>query len=241
MYWVLAAVVSYALGSINSAIAVSWLLYRDDIRRHGSGNAGASNMFRTYGRTAALLTLLGDMFKTLAAVTLTRLLFRWIAGGDPGFDPGWFAGLFAILGHVFPIWFGFRGGKGVLVAAVTVLAVDPAAFGVMAVLAIVVFALWHTMSIVSLVSAGLLPIVFLSLACSDIGSHGSRCVFPCLRPPRPLVARGQYSADPDRGRTATPGRKKRSGRSVKPPLKKRPAFQPVFFGYQGMNLLVRLL
>jgi glycerol-3-phosphate acyltransferase PlsY len=163
VYWVLAAVVSYALGSINSAIAVSWLLYRDDIRRHGSGNAGASNMFRTYGRTAALLTLLGDMFKTLAAVTLTRLLFRWIAGGDPGFDPGWFAGLFAILGHVFPIWFGFRGGKGVLVAAVTVLAVDPAAFGVMAVLAIVVFALWHTMSIVSLVSAGLLPIVIFVL------------------------------------------------------------------------------
>ena len=150
MYWVLAAMVSYALGGINSAIVVSWLLHRDDIRRHGSGNAGASNMFRTYGRAAALLTLFGDVSKTLAAVALTRLLFRWIADGDPGFDPGWFAGLFAILGHVFPVWFGFHGGKGVLVAAITILAVDPAAFGVMVLFAVASLFLWRTMSIVSL-------------------------------------------------------------------------------------------
>lgn len=163
MYWVLGAMVSYALGGINSAIAVAWVLHRDDIRRHGSGNAGASNMFRTYGRTAALLTLLGDVVKTLAAVALTRLLFRWIAGGDPGFDPGWFAGVFVVLGHVFPIWFGFHGGKGVLVAAVTVLAVDPVAFGVMAAFAIAVFMLWRTMSIVALASAAMLPVVIFVL------------------------------------------------------------------------------
>ena len=163
MNWVLAAMVSYALGGINSAIAVSWLLHRDDIRRHESRNAGASNMFRTYGRTAALLTLFGDVLKTFAAVAFTRLLFRGIAGVDPGFDPGWFAGLFAILGHVFPIWFGFRGGKGVLVAAVTVLAVDPTAFGVMLVFAVAVFSLWRTMSIVSLASAAMLPIVIFVL------------------------------------------------------------------------------
>ena len=163
MYWVLGAMVSYALGGINSAIAVAWVLHRDDIRRHGSGNAGASNMFRTYGRTAALLTLLGDVVKTLPAVALTRLLFRWIAGGDPGFDPGWFAGMFVVLGHVFPVWFGFRGGKGVLVAAVTVLAVDPVAFGVMAAFAIAVFMLWRTMSIVALASAAMLPVVIFVL------------------------------------------------------------------------------
>ena len=66
---------SYLLGSINSSIIISKVLYRDDIRKHGSGNAGMTNMLRTYGKGAAGLTLIGDMLKTALAIILAGILF----------------------------------------------------------------------------------------------------------------------------------------------------------------------
>ena len=67
--------VSYLLGSINSAIIISKLLYKDDIRKYGSGNAGMTNMLRTFGKKAALLTLIGDLLKTALAVLFAAVLF----------------------------------------------------------------------------------------------------------------------------------------------------------------------
>ena len=76
----------YLLGSINSSIIISKLLYRDDIRRHGSGNAGATNMLRTYGKNAALLTLLGDVMKTVLSVLFAAIIFgfNYVGGISTG-------------------------------------------------------------------------------------------------------------------------------------------------------------
>ena len=99
----------YLLGSVNFSIILSRMRYRDDIRRHGSGNAGMTNTLRTYGKLSAVLVLLGDAAKGFLA--------GWIGLELGGPVTMYLAGLFAVMGHMFPVFFGFRGGKGVATAA----------------------------------------------------------------------------------------------------------------------------
>lgn len=113
--------IPYLLGSINSAVVISRLLYRDDVRNHGSGNAGTTNMLRTYGKGAAGLTLLGDVLKTVIAVCFASFLLSAAIGG-------WIAALFCMLGHIFPVYYHFRGGKGVLCVATAIAILSPFAF-----------------------------------------------------------------------------------------------------------------
>ena len=98
-------VAGYFLGNFNTGVIVSRMLSGIDIRQHGSGNAGATNMLRVLGRQSALLTLIGDIAKGLIAITLGQ----WIAGVPGGFA----GGTAAIVGHCWPVFFGFKGGKGV--------------------------------------------------------------------------------------------------------------------------------
>ena len=116
---------AYLLGSLNFAIIVSKKLYGKDIRKYGSHNAGMTNMFRTFGKKAGLLTLAGDAGKALVSVLLGRLLL--------GEDGAYLAGLFCILGHIAPAYYRFKGGKGVVVTAVTVAIIDPVIFAVLVV------------------------------------------------------------------------------------------------------------
>lgn len=103
------AVCGYLLGSISFSIILSRLRYQDDIRRHGSGNAGMTNTLRTYGKWSAVLVLLGDAAKGALAA--------WIGSELGGPVTMYLAGFFAVVGHMFPVFFGFRGGKGVATAA----------------------------------------------------------------------------------------------------------------------------
>lgn len=154
-----AAAAAYLLGSIDFGVVVSRLVYREDVRSKGSGNAGATNMLRTYGKAAAALTLAGDLGKGVLAVALGRLLFglctvspEWAVYG------GYMAAIFAVCGHLWPVWFGFKGGKGVAVAAGAILATEPV---VLLALAVVFFALAFATRIVSLSSvtvAALYPV-----------------------------------------------------------------------------------
>ena len=146
----LAALMAYLLGSLNFGILVSRYFYRDDVRKHGSGNAGSTNILRTYGKKAAILTLLGDMGKGVLAVVLGRILTRYgLGGAEFGIYGGYVAAVFAVLGHLWPVWFGFKGGKGVATAAGAILASNPVVFlG----LAVVFWALALTTRIVSLSS-----------------------------------------------------------------------------------------
>lgn len=121
-------VFSYLLGSVNSAITVCKILKHKDIRDYGSGNAGLTNVIRTFGKGCALVTLLCDLAKGVLAVVICRLVVTY------GFDVtffndsrfiGYIAGICVMLGHIFPIFYGFHGGKGVLIAATTLIAIDP--------------------------------------------------------------------------------------------------------------------
>lgn len=133
---------AYLLGSVNSAIIVSKVFYKDDIRSHGSGNAGLTNTLRTYGKGAAALTLLGDVLKTAVAVFITGLLlgFNYKAGVSYNEGYCYMAGLFVVLGHIFPVFYGFKGGKGVLCTAAMALILTPAPFLILfAIFALVVY------------------------------------------------------------------------------------------------------
>lgn len=125
---ILTALISYFWGSLNSAIIVVRLLKHEDVRTKGSGNAGLTNVLRVYGKGPAIVTLLCDLFKGVIAVVAARLIvtnvFDVTFFGDSLFI-GYIAGLFVMLGHIFPIYYGFHGGKGVLLAATTLIAMDP--------------------------------------------------------------------------------------------------------------------
>ncbi len=125
----LTAVISYFWGSLNSAIIVIHLWKHEDIREKGSGNAGLTNVLRVYGKGPALATLLCDLVKGVIAVVAARLIVTGACGitffgGDKIFI-GYIAGLFVMIGHIFPVYYGFHGGKGVLLAATTLIAMDP--------------------------------------------------------------------------------------------------------------------
>lgn len=122
------ALLSYLWGSLNSAIIVVRLLKHEDVREKGSGNAGLTNVLRVYGKGPAAATLLCDLFKGVVAVVAARLIVNDLLDirffNDDIFI-GYIAGLFVMLGHIFPIYYGFHGGKGVLIAATTLIAMDP--------------------------------------------------------------------------------------------------------------------
>ncbi len=128
--FIILVVVPYLLCGINSAIIVTKIRTGKDIRTMGSGNAGLTNTLRTQGKLAALFVLLGDVAKGVLSIILVGLAFQYIAGLDPraaGSPYEWVlyaAGTSAILGHVFPIYYSFKGGKGVLVTCSVLLAID---------------------------------------------------------------------------------------------------------------------
>lgn len=108
--------IPYLLGSINTAILVSKHFYHDDIRNYGSGNAGFTNVMRTYGKKAAIITFAGDILKTLVAILIGWCVF--------GYLTAYIAGFACFLGHIFPVFYRFKGGKGVLCMAAILLMLD---------------------------------------------------------------------------------------------------------------------
>lgn len=143
-------VIGYLLGSINFGVVVSKGLYHEDVRTKGSGNAGTTNILRTYGKKAAALTLAGDMAKGAVAVWLCHWGVAALTGADVnGVYAGYLAAIGAVCGHLWPIWFGFKGGKGIAVAAGAILASEPV---VLLALLVVFFAIALATRIVSLAS-----------------------------------------------------------------------------------------
>ena len=124
-------IIPYLLGSFNFGLIISRKKYHDDIRQHGSGNAGTTNMLRTYGKGAAVLTLLGDMLKAVIAVAIGYLVVGVNNSNVEGtvhyvdqFGAA-IAGLFVMMGHMFPIFYKFKGGKGVATSAMVILMISP--------------------------------------------------------------------------------------------------------------------
>lgn len=141
----------YLLGSINFAIIISGRKYKQDIRDHGSKNAGMTNMMRTYGKKAAGLTLLGDALKAAVACLVGYVLL-----GSLG---AYIGGLFSVFGHVFPIFYGFKGGKGVVTAAVTILMCNPIVFLIVLLIFVIIVLFTKYISLGSVVCVMLYPLL----------------------------------------------------------------------------------
>ncbi|HOD93256.1 MAG TPA: glycerol-3-phosphate 1-O-acyltransferase PlsY [Clostridia bacterium] len=114
---VILVVIGYLIGSLNSAILVSGL-YKKDIREEGSKNAGLTNVLRVLGKKAAILVLVSDMLKGVITTGLGYLLIKDSLSG------ALVAGIFTIIGHIFPIFFSFKGGKGILLSLAVILMTD---------------------------------------------------------------------------------------------------------------------
>ncbi|MBE6556552.1 MAG: glycerol-3-phosphate 1-O-acyltransferase PlsY [Ruminococcaceae bacterium] len=148
---VLCIIVPYLLGSINFAIVISKRWYGKDIREFGSGNAGMTNMMRTFGKSAAGFTLLGDALKAFVAG-----FFGYAVLGQYGV---YIAGLFCIMGHIFPIYYRFRGGKGVVTAYVSILMCNPFVFLILLVLFVLIVLCTRYISLGSIMCMLLYPVL----------------------------------------------------------------------------------
>ena len=151
----LTLLVSYLLGCFNGSVMTSHFIIRDDIRQHGSGNAGLTNFYRTYGARYALCVIVCDMGKTVLACLIGGYLMHWVAGD-------WtlgllIAGIGCELGHMFPVFFGLRGGKGILSGGVLVLMLD-----------------WR----VALIAWGLFAVLWLTTRYVSLGSVAATASMP---------------------------------------------------------------
>ncbi|MDI3256230.1 MAG: glycerol-3-phosphate 1-O-acyltransferase PlsY [Kyrpidia sp.] len=141
---VLVAAVGYLLGSISTSLLVGRLMAGIDIREHGSGNAGATNTLRVLGPRAAAVVLAADIAKGLAAVAVAATV-------APGHSGLWaLAGLFAVIGHNWPVFFGFRGGRGIATAIGVLLTMVPVPALLAGVVAVIALALTRYVSLASL-------------------------------------------------------------------------------------------
>ena len=158
---ILIALIAYLLGSFCASIPLSRHCCGGDVRLYGSGNAGATNMARVYGLKAGLATLLLDMLKTVAAM----LLGEYFLGGAGKAV----AGAFCIIGHCFPLYFGFRGGKGVSVGAALGLMTGLPVLGIIMAVFFATAAISRKVSLGSVTAAVSLPLAsWLTLAGEEI-------------------------------------------------------------------------
>lgn len=126
-YWwqfCLVAVLSYLVGSINFAVIFSRMIKKTDVRTCGSGNPGTTNMYRVFGLSMGILTLVCDVLKGVVCCLAARFALMSL-GAEAMLQAQYFAGLFAVLGHVFPAFYRLRGGKGVATAIGVVTCVQP--------------------------------------------------------------------------------------------------------------------
>ena len=158
---------SYLLGGLNGAIIVSRLVYGDDVRKHGSGNAGLTNFYRTYGSRAILLLILIDVLKTAVPVIVGGMLvsstFTFASVEERVLVGRIFGGLFAMVGHAYPWLYHFKGGKGVLAGGTAALFMDMRVGLIVWGVFIVAVLLTKYVSLGSVLAGIALPISFLLL------------------------------------------------------------------------------
>lgn len=162
MEWI-GIILGYLLGSIPSAVWTGKLLYHTDVRDHGSRNAGATNTFRVLGRKTGIFVLIMDILKGWAAIAITEAIFHL-----PAHDLFLiFTGLAAVLGHIFPLMAGFRGGKGIATLAGISIALFPFALLVSLIVFLLVFLLTRYVSLASILASLALPIASYFIAGND--------------------------------------------------------------------------
>ena len=155
MIYFAAALIAYLLGSIPFGF-IAGRIAGTDVRQHGSGNIGATNALRVLGKKYGYAVFVADVLKGFLAVRIAL----WLAQFDPStsYLIGILAALFVVVGHSFPIWLGFRGGKGVAAAAGACLGLLPVATFIAVIVWIAIFSLFRFVSLASIVAAVALPL-----------------------------------------------------------------------------------
>ena len=163
LFHLICGIIAYLLGSINCGVLIS-RGYGKDIRGVGSGNAGATNMTRTFGKKAGALTFLGDFLKASVAMVICRLLMGAIGA--------YIAGIFCIVGHAYPIYFKFKGGKGVVCIAAMGLFTNPLVLVIMLAIFITILFGFKMVSLASIMTMIIYPLVL-----SNVEGLGIRVVY----------------------------------------------------------------
>lgn len=170
--YIIVAIIAYAIGSINFSVILSKKFGGFDVREKGSGNAGATNMLRSVGKKAAAITLFCDVLKGVVAV-LIAVLTGIIAKNTDKALLVQIAGVMVIIGHTFPIFFEFKGGKGVATALGVLLITNWQIGLICLVFALVLMAIFRVVSIGSIGAAILFPVLTIFLTQHFIVSEGS--------------------------------------------------------------------
>lgn len=163
-YWyilLIGAVIAYLIGSINTSIIVTRFVSHKDIRTMGSGNAGFTNVLRTVGKAPAIITFVGDFLKGVVSIAIAHLLIALFAKDDGTFLRSYLVyiiGFFCIVGHMYPVFYGFRGGKGVVTTASFMLMTDWRVLVAALCIFAIIFLTTKTISKCALVNAAMFPI-----------------------------------------------------------------------------------
>ena len=163
---IISSLIGYLLGSISTSILVGKLIGKIDIREHGSGNAGATNTLRVLGKKAAIFVVLGDALKGALSIGIAKIIC--VSFSVDNNLPLYFAGFFAVIGHNFPLYFGFKGGKGVLTSIITILTLDWKIGLIALIFALLIMATTQYVSLGSCLGAILVMILALVLRWDDV-------------------------------------------------------------------------
>lgn len=166
-YFVIYGVLAYLIGSIPTAVWLGRAKYGIDVREHGSKNAGATNTFRVLGKRPGITVLLIDIIKGFIAVTLPYVSFIGKWGTSELIHVQLLAALLAVLGHVFPVFVGFKGGKGVATSLGVIIGVHPPAAGICFLVFLVVFMATQFVSLGAIFASVAFPILVILVFGSD--------------------------------------------------------------------------
>ncbi len=172
--------IAYLLGSINTSIIVSKLAGKADIRSCGSGNAGATNTLRVLGKGAAAAVVIGDALKGILAVLIARFAFDFFAVSGNVRIPQYYAALFAVVGHIFPIYFGFRGGKGIMTSIAVIFMLDWEIGVILLLIFAAIFVTTRYVSLGSCISAVMFPVLVYMFHSGDREFVAAACIIAAL-------------------------------------------------------------
>lgn len=151
--------IAYLLGSIPTAVWVGKMRYGIDVREHGSKNAGATNTFRVLGKKPGILVLIIDIAKGFTAVTLPFFFGVGEWGTDTLINTQLICALLAVIGHVLPLFAGFRGGKGVATSLGVIIGIHPPAAGICLGIFLIVFIVSNYVSLGAMIAACVFPLL----------------------------------------------------------------------------------
>ncbi len=188
-YWIqtiIAVIIAYLIGSVNTSIIVTRIVRKKDIRTMGSGNAGFTNVLRCVGKVPAICTFIGDFLKGIISVAIAYLMMTGASGNNADIFRGYIiyiTGMFAVIGHMFPCYYGFKGGKGVVTTASVMLMTDWRSLLIALIIFAIVFLLTKIISKCALVNAAMYPVCTFVLKLLD---YNGISILPCMQSNPPM-------------------------------------------------------